>query len=1042
MNAFLDSILKNKITILFFVIAITLWGAWGIKDLAIDAVPDITNVQVVVNVKTNALDPENIELQITRALEVELSGLPSLIDMRSISKFGLAQVTLIFEEGSDLYWARQQVSEKLSAVDLPDGVTVELAPITTGLGEVYMYTLETTPSSKIHSATEEEKLTELRTIQDYIIKPRLKRVSGVADVDSNGGYVKQVHINFFPEKMDSYGITIHQLLTKLNAIGVSAGGGYIQTGDEQVIVRTYPIMKDLESISNLSLGLSAAGKSILVKDVAEVRIDHSLRVGAATVSGQEGVLGTVLMRVGANGRNVVEGVELALKDLPLPEGIKLKPLYTRKFLVDNTIKTVSTSLIEGAVLVVLVLLILLGSFKAALIVTLAIPLSMIIAMKGMSLLGITGNLMSLGAIDFGLLVDGSVVVIESILAKMAVSNMSGKHYKSKAELIKDTCVEVMPPVIAGILLIMAVYLPILTLEGVEGKMFRPMAITVLIALGASLLTAIFIMPIMALMFLKEGSHDSEKDHDTWFFRKVKLGFNPLFELVLRKPLPFFLSSIGLLFISLYLVTHLGSDFVPELDEGDLVLGVTRSARIGIDASVEEQKVIEQALRSFPEVTQVFARLGTPESATDPMGVNLADTFLILEKDRSKWRFKTKDELVNALITKINEIYPESEVSGTQPIGMRFNEMLEGSRADISLRIYGDDLSGLYQYGEKAKEIIKPIRGVESIEQDPLTALRQGPVLDINPNFVQLGRYGITLEDLNRTVGLSLAGQTLGTYIQDNIKYPIVLHLDEKLRENTSVIAKLPIDLPMGGTVPLEKLASISQDEKITTIARQWGKRYAAISINVSGRDIGSLVNEAKNEIQEKLGLKDGYELAWGGQFKNLERANKKLMIIVPITLLSVFLILLKVFGSLSPTLLVFSSVPFAGLGGVLALYFRDINFSVSAGVGFIALIGIALLNSLVLISVLLKESKNRPIEEAVRLGTLSRLRPVLMTALVAGLGFIPMALNTGLGAEVQRPLATVVIGGLMSSTFLTLFLLPSAFLFFNTRHSVSKEMKS
>lgn len=1037
MNAFLNSIIKNKLTILFFVGAITLWGAWGIKDLAIDAVPDITNVQVVVNVKTNALDPENIELQVTRVLEIELSGLPNLIDMRSISKFGLAQVTMIFEEGTDLYWARQQVSERLTSVNLPDGVSAELAPITTGLGEVYMYTLNATPDSPLSSMTEVERLTELRTIQDYVVKPQLKKVKGVADVDSNGGFVKQIHINFFPKPMEQFGVTIQQMMTKLKSIGVSAGGGYIQTSEEQVIVRTYPVMKNLETISNLSLGLSTAGRPILVKDVAEVRIDHSLRVGAATISGQEGVLGTVLMRVGSNGRDVVEGVEVALKELKLPKGVELKPLYTRKFLVDNTIKTVSTSLLEGAVLVILVLLVLLGSFRAALIVTLAIPLSMIIAMKGMNLLGITGNLMSLGAIDFGLLVDGSVVIIESIIAKMAINGISGKQFKSKSELIIETCKEVMPPVISGILLIMAVYLPILTLEGVEGKMFKPMAMTVLMALGVSLFVAVFVMPILALMFLKEDAHPDGHDHDTWFFRKTKKLFIPVFEFVLKKPLPFFIGSGVMLMLALYIITHIGSDFVPELDEGDIVLGITRSARIGIDASVDEQKKTEDVLKSFPEIKQTFARLGTPESATDPMGVNLADTFLILEKDRSQWRFESKDELINAIMKKLQESFPHVEVSSTQPIGMRFNEMLEGSRADISLRIYGDDLDSLYKYGEKAKEIIKPIQGVESIEQDPLTALRQGPVLDINPDFVQLGRYGITLEDLNQTVGLSLAGITLGSYIQDNIKYPIILHLDEKLREKTSEIANLPIGLPLGGTIPLDKIASISKSEKVTTIARQWGKRYAAISINVAGRDIGGLVNESKQKIDEKLGLNPGYELSWGGQFKNLERANKRLMIIVPLTLLSVFLILLKVFGGLAPTLLVFSSVPFAGVGGVLALYLRGIHFSVSAGVGFIALIGIALLNSLVLISVLMKESEEKSLEEAVRHGTLSRLRPVLMTALVAGLGFIPMALNTGLGAEVQRPLATVVIGGLLSSTFLTLFLLPSAFLFVYSRRKKS-----
>jgi cobalt-zinc-cadmium resistance protein CzcA len=1034
MKTILNLILKNKITILAITAAIFLWSAWSIKDMAIDAVPDITNVQVVVSVKTNALDPENIELQVTRPLEIELSSVPNLIDMRSISKFGLAQVTLIFEDNTDLYWARQQVSERLSSIDLPQGLNPELAPITTGLGEVYMYTLETTPESKFHAAPEKERLTELRTIQDYVVKPHLKKVSGIADIDSNGGYVKQIHINFFPKKMEEFGVSMQQMLTKLRSIGVSAGGGYIQSANEQVIVRTNPVMKNLETISNLSLGVANSGRAILVSDVAEVRIDHSLRVGAATVGGKEGVLGTALMRVGSNGRKVVQGIEEALEDLKLPKGVQLKQLYTRKFLVDNTIKTVSTSLLEGAVLVVLVLLILLGNFRAAFIVTLAIPLSMVVALKGMNLLGITGNLMSLGAIDFGLLVDGSVVIIESILARMALTSAAELRSKSKLELIKETCIEVMPPVIAGILLIMAVYLPILTLEGVEGKMFKPMALTVLMALGASLITAIFIMPILGEMFLKE---DHTEDHDTWFFKKIKNLFIPLFNFVLKKPKPFFMGAFILLMTSGLILTRLGSDFVPELDEGDLVLGVTRSARIGIDASVNQQVEMEKAIKDFPEVKLLFARLGTPESATDPMGVNLADTFIILEKDRSKWRFKSKDELTSALIKKLKESFPDADVSSTQPIGMRFNEMLEGSRADLSLKIYGNDLKALYRYGEKATEIIGPIRGVESIEQDPLTALRQGPVLDINPDFAKLGLYGITLEELNDTVSLALAGITLGSFVQDNVKYPIVLHLDEELRDNPKEISKLPIDLPMGGTIPLSTIASISEEEKVTTIARQWGRRYSAISVNVAGRDIGSLVKEAREEIDKKLGLIAGYELSWGGQFKNLERANARLMIIVPITLLAVFIILLRVFGSLAPTLLVFSTVPFAGVGGVLALALRGINFSVSAGVGFIALIGIALLNSLVLISVLLKESQSLSAEEAVRVGTLSRLRPVLMTALVAGLGFIPMALNTGIGSEVQRPLATVVIGGLVSSTFLTLFLLPAAFMIWKKRGSTN-----
>jgi cobalt-zinc-cadmium resistance protein CzcA len=688
---------------------------------------------------------------------------------------------------------------------------------------------------------------------------------------------------------------------------------------------------------------------------------------------------------------------------------------------------VSTSLIEGAILVVLVLLVLLGNIKAALIVALAIPLSMLVALKGMSLMGITGNLMSLGAIDFGLLVDGSVVVIESILAHMALSAANDKE-----TTIRNSGKEVMGSVFAGILLIMAVYLPILTLEGVEGKMFRPMAITVLLALGASLVIAIFVMPVLSSLFLT-SKHD--EDHDTWFFKKAKKFYIPVLDHAMKKPAPFFAVSIVLLLLAGFVGSRLGSDFIPELDEGDAIVGLTRSARISIDASVRGQLEAEKVILKYPEVKKVFARLGTPESATDPMGVNLADTFLILEKDRSKWRFNSKEDLIEALMKDLSAKFPDTEVSSTQPIAMRFNEMLEGSRADLSLRIIGPYLKQLYLYGEKAQEILTPVKGVESIEQDPLTALRQGPVLDIKPDFKKLASYGITIDEVNNNVEFSLAGKEVGSFIENNIRFPIVVHLDESLRDNPDVIKHLPIELPQGGTIPLDKVVEVKEEEKVTTIARHWGNRYSAISINVAGRDIGSLVAEAKEKIDKGLGLLPGYETHWGGQFKNMERANAKLMLIVPLTLLAVFVVLLRVFGGFGPAILVFSSVPFAGVGGVFALWIRGINFSVSAGVGFIALIGIALLNSLVLMNVLLHQKEEGSLEDKVKEGTLSRLRPVLMTALVAGLGFIPMAVNTGLGAEVQRPLATVVIGGLLTSTFLTLVLLPSAFLLWKKKHS-------
>lgn len=1013
--------------------AIALWCILGLKDLAIDAVPDITNVQVQINVKTGALDPENIEIQVTRNLEINFSDIPYLTDMRSISKFGLAQVTLVFEDGTDITWARQQVSERMQRVDLPPGTEMELAPVTTGLGEVYMYTLAVNDESPLSKLSEKDRLTELRTIQDYTVRPHFKRVRGVAEVDSNGGFVKQIHINFLPGNMERLGITLNQLLTKLQSLGVNAGGGYIQANREQVIVRSYTDVANLDEISSLSLGISPTGKKIRLDEVADVRVDHSLRVGAATHRGKEAVLGTVLMRVGSNGRMVVQGVEEALVDLKLPQGVTLVPLYTRKFLVDNTIKTVVISLVEGAILVIIVLLVLLGSVKAALIVSMAIPLSMLVALKGMNLLGITGNLMSLGAIDFGLLVDGSVVVIEAILARGAIA-----HNEDHETTIKKASSEVMGPVVAGIILIIAVYLPILGLEGVEGKMFRPMAITVMLALAASLATAVFLMPLLARVGLSAPKFHADGDHDTWFFRKMKKLFDPVLSTALKRPFPFFMGAGILMALSLVPLTRLGSDFVPELDEGDLVLGLTRNTRIAIDASVEGQLKAEEIIAKFPEVKDVFARLGTPESATDPMGVNLADTFIILEKDRSKWRFDNKEALIEALQKALTEADPDTDVSATQPIAMRFNEMLEGSRADLSLRILGTDLNELYNYGARAEELLLPLKGVESIEQDPLTALRKGPVMDIVPDFTKLSALGITLEHFNSSMKFALAGEEVGNFIEKGIRFPIVVHMDERLRDNKKNIENLPIELPMGGTVPLNSVAKIENNEKVTTIARNWGRRYSAISINVTGRDIGSFVNEAKNKIDKELKVKPGYEVHWGGQFRNMERANARLMVIVPLTLGMVFLILLRVFGALGPALLVFSSVPFAGVGGVFALWIRGINFSVSAGVGFIALIGIALLNSLVLLTVLLKESSVGELTEAVKRGTTSRLRPVLMTALVAGLGFLPMAVNKGLGAEVQRPLATVVIGGLVTSTFLTLILMPVAFKLWRQRSSAKK----
>lgn len=1027
--------LNNRLTVLGLFLAISVIGIRSAAFLPIDAVPDITSVQVQVNVKTGPLDPEKIEMLVTRPLEIEFSGLPRMTEMRSISKFGLSQTTLVFEDGTDVYWARQQVAERAqtAAREMPAGVSPELAPVTTGLGEVYMFVLEAIPGLSLAALPEEKRLTQLRTIQDFVVRPFIKRVNGVADVDSNGGFVKQIHVNLLPEKLEAQGLSIIQIEHALMSLGDNSGGGYVQTGGDQIIVRTLPTVETLEALSDYPIAVTPLGRVITVKDVASVREDHALRVGAATYDGQETVLGTVLMRVGANGRDVVNGVEEAIQELKLPEGVRIKTLYTRKFLVNATISTVSKSLAEGAALVVLILLVLLGHPIAAFIVACAIPISMLFAAEGMRFFGVTGNLMSLGAIDFGLLVDGSVVLIESILTRLALQG-SSPNPTEKRRLVLESSSEVVKPVVTGLLLIMVVYLPVLMLEGVEGKMFRPMALTVLMALAGSLFIAVFLMPVLADIFLKMPA--AGHAHETVFFRFAKRLYIPLLDRSLLHPRSLMVSTVALMLLAGLALTRLGSDFIPQLDEGDMVLGLTRDARVGVDRSVAEQKETELLLRSYPEIKDVFARLGTPESATDPMGVNLADTFLLLEKDRSRWRFPSKDALFQDIRQKLEVRWPTTEVSATQPIEMRFNEMLEGSRADVNLRLYGSDLMTLYHSALEAAAIIQKVPGVETIEQDPLTALRKGPVLDIRPDFASLSRYGILLEQFNLTVATAMAGTTVGSYFQDGYRFPLVVHLDEAVREDPLKVAALPMDLPRGGTVPLSRVAHLEKTERITTIARRFGLRYAALSINIAGRDIGSFVADAQVAVQEQLKLPPGYSLSWGGQFKNLERANARLLLIVPLTLLGVFLLLLKGFGDFKKTLLVFSSVPFAAVGGVFALWARGLDMSVSAGVGFIALIGIAILNALVLITILSQEMhKDGDPIEAVKRATLSRLRPVLMTALVAGLGFIPMALNTGIGSEVQRPLATVVIGGLLSATFLTLMGLPAFFLWMEKRRS-------
>lgn len=1043
MKSFFKFVINQRIWILAGLLFFIALFAMSFKNLKLAAFPDITNVQVVVNTKTGAFSTEQIEKIVTYPIEMEVSGLPGVEEVRSLSKYGLSQVTIIFEEGTDPYFARQVVNEKLQGVsgELPDGINPELSPMTTGLGEVFMYVLTYEGDRKFESDI--AKLQYLKVVQDYQIRPLLKKVPGVAEVDTNGGFNTEIHINYIPQKLEKFGVSVMDLLETVEKAGVFHGGGYIHKGENQVTVRSYTPLKEATDLNDYLIKILPNGKRVLVKDVAEVRLDHALRVGSATFEGAETVLGTVLMRVGENSREVANHSLNVLSQIKLPQGVRLKPVYNRTYLVDETIRTIRNNLFEGAILVIVVLFLVLGHIKSAFLVSLAIPISMVFALLGMNVNDIPVNLMSLGAIDFGLLVDGSVVLVENYLRRVSLENESQSKLDGnrRIELIVDSCAEVAPPVIYGLLIIMMVYIPILALSGVEGKMFEPMALTVLMALGASLLVALLMVPVLIYYFIfpKVGNHD-----EPLFFRILHKGYIKLLPQVLKYKMAVIAFSVAVSGIGFFLFMGLGSDFAPQLDERDLVVGLVRNSRQGIEASTQRQIEAEKIITEIPEVEYVFSRLGTPESATDPMGPNFADTFVILKKDLSSWRMKgdrriTKGEVFNEIKSRLEAELPEQDISATQPIEMRFNEILEGSRADVTFRVLGPDLDKLVAYAEDAYKILKDLDGVESVEFDALTGLTKSEVLDIQVDQKKASENGIPVHQIDEQLETALAGKELGYLLKGDQKIPVILHLDESLRNSVDQMKQIPLSHPAGGSLPATEVVDFKMTDKVTTIARSYGRRYSAVSVYLAGRDVASFVDEAKEKVRSHLKLEPGYEIEWGGQFKNLERAQKTLALIIPVTLLFIFLLIYKMTSSVLQTLIIFSVIPAGGAGGAILLFLRGINFSVSAAVGFIALSGIVVLNSLVLVSFVnqkVKEGEEK--DHAILAGSLARLRPVGMTALVAALGFIPMAFNTGLGAEVQRPLATVVIGGLITATPATLLLTPSLLGLFLKKLSVGK----
>ncbi len=1045
-TSFLDKLidwsLQNKFWVISLTVIFSIATVYKVSDLTVDAVPDITNIQVVINTKTLGIDPERVELTVTQPIEYEMMGIPNLQDMRSISKFGLSQVTLIFEDGVDIYWARQQVSEKLQSVmgQLPENLQPELGPVSTGLGEVFMYSLSLKENSPYLQKTHKEQMLYLREIQDFQIRPELRKIKDVADIDSNGGLKKELHININPQLLIRYGLTIDKVRQKLHGLGESFGGGTVDIDKEGLIIKATTTLDNEGDFEAISLAQKFNGSSLLLKDVATVSVDASPRFGSATFNGKETVLGTVLMRSGGNGRTVSQVVEEKINSIQIPDDVLITKLYSRAFLVNSTLKTVVKSLVEGAALVILVLLLILGHFRAALIVSLIIPLSMLGTTLGMQYFGISGNLMSLGAIDFGLVVDGSVVLVETLIASFYGLSEEERKNLNKDQIVGMKAKQVMRPVVFGLLMIMFVYLPCLLLEGVEGKMFRPMAFTVLMTLGWSLLLTIFLVPVLVSLFVKIPEQKAGLDHDTFLFRKLKQAYTPLLLNLIDRPRFLMVTGGVLAFISAAVFMQLGADFIPQLDEGDLVVNLTRDSKISLAESIREQEQVEKKIASIPEVEFVFSRLGTPESATDPMGVHLADTFIILKKDHSLWEAKTKDEVFVKVKDAIESLGFDQEIGSTQPIEMRFNEMLEGSRADVSLKAQGPDLDYLVTVIDGFADKLKNVPGLEGAEMDPLTALRKSRVIDIRPKFSELAKLGMSLDDFNQTIVSFMQGVKMGDWIQGTRKFSIIMHLSEERRENLEEIKTLPVGLPDGGSIPLEQIAYVDLKDQVTTIARNWGQRYAALSLNISNRDTMSFVRDVQ-KIMAKNPVKKDHELILGGEFNNLERAMNRLFIIIPLTLALIIFILWREFASFKDALTIFLCVPFAAFGGVFALYFRGINLSLSAAVGFIALIGIALLNGIVLLTVfnqLRKLAGERNLRDIVLEGTLSRFRPVLMTALVASIGFIPMAMNTGLGSEVQKPLATVVIGGILFSTMLTLILFPSVYLFLNRQEKMKK----
>ena len=1030
----IDALLRFSIArrwiILFLVLVAAAAGVWSYQRLPIDAVPDITNVQVQINTQAPGYSPLEVEQRITYLVETAISGLPRVEYTRSLSRYGLSQVTVVFLDGTDIYFARNLINERLQQAksQLPGGIEPEMGPIATGLGEIFLYTVHADPAARQPDGQPYDA-TALRTLQDWVIRPQLRQVPNVTEVNTIGGYEKEFHVTPDPARLLAFSLSFDDIVGALEKNNANVGAGYIERNGEQYLIRSPGQVSDIESIERVIVA-HRDGVPVTVRDVADVGFGKQLRTGAATRDGEETVLGTAVMLIGENSRTVSEAVAAKLAEISktLPEGVTAEPVYDRTVLVNKTIGTVQKNLLEGAVLVVAVLLLMLGNVRAALLTAMVIPLSMLMLMTGMVESKVSANLMSLGALDFGLIVDGAVIIVENCISRLAERQHHAGRLLTLEERLQAVFAgtrEVFTPSLVSVLVVILVNLPILALTGVEGKMFRPMALAVIIALLSALVLSLTFVPAAMALFMRGRIEEKENA----IVRAARRLYTPAFDAAIRFRLPVLGAAVALVFFCGWLASRLGSEFIPSLDEGDIAVQALRIPGTSLTQSLDMQFQLERAIKDMPEVKTYFSRVGTAEVATDPMPPNISDGYVML-KDHADWPNpeKSKAELLEEIEHTLESL-PGNAFEISQPIELRFNELISGVRSDLGIKVYGDDLDQLLRIGNTIAALLKTIPGAEGVKVEQVAGL---PVLSVEPNRAALYRYGLNVADVQDVLAAGTGGEEAGQLFEGDKRFGLVVRLPEHLRNNLAALERLPIPLPerdgVRGYVPLGEVATLKIAPGPNQISRENGKRRLVVSANVRGRDLGSFVTDARAKIEQQVKLPSGYWLAYGGTFEQLQSATQRLTLLVPITLIMIFALLLMTFGSAKDAALVFSGVPLALTGGVISLWLRDIPLSITAGVGFITLSGVAVLTGVVMVSAFRDRLDNgATIDEAIREGAMLRLRPILMVALVAALGFLPMALNTSTGAEVQRPLATVVIGGIISSTLLTLLVLPGLY---------------